>query len=129
MLGIVDYQPQRGSIQKQGDLICSPKIHLVEGLNEVDIDEWEKIRDQPAIKKRIEAGVLRPTFASPTIIQSSEPAKNKKTEKAVEEFRAANQVANSVETSLNQQSEIGGSVPDPSSAIRPDLDKTIDKKK
>ncbi len=72
MFGIIDYQPQRGPIQKHGDLICSPSIKLTEGLNEVDIDEWSRIADTPAIKSRIEAGVIRPTFAPPTIVTVTE---------------------------------------------------------
>lgn len=71
MKGIVVYQPRMATPASTGDLWIG-NIQLVQGDNEVDIDQWNALASTlPTIQERIDRGVLRVTFAAPTVIVPS----------------------------------------------------------
>lgn len=72
MKGIVVYQPRMATPSSTGDLWIG-NIQLVQGDNEVDIDQWNALASTlPTIQERIDRGVIRVTFAAPTVIVPSE---------------------------------------------------------
>lgn len=67
IIGIVEYLPQLSDSKQIGDLLING-MRLIPGKNEVDINKWQQMSGKSSIQSRIDKGIIRVLFETPSLV-------------------------------------------------------------